>query len=110
MDGEEPPLDAAVQRVVVAALVVRLVRLAPERDGRARARLEAREAALPVAAAVCHERVDAEVLPRRGEGRPPALLELEDLAHAGRAHEREALRSEGRAQIGEVVSGHGGRP
>ena len=66
-DRREPARDPTVERVVVAALVVRLMRLALDARGRSR---EGREAPAPVATAVGHERVEAEVIPTRGE-RPP---------------------------------------
>ena len=73
----EPALDAAVQRVVVAALVMRLVRLA--HDPRRRWRGSG-EAAAAVAPAIGHEHVDAEIVPARGK-RPP-------VAQPGRLQQR----------------------
>ena len=69
-DRLEPALDAAVQRVVIEPLVMRLVRPAHDRalafrgiDG---------EAAAAVAPAVAHVGVDVEVVPALGEGGPVA--------------------------------------
>src|SRR5215469_10646648 len=60
----EPALDPAVQRVVVAALVMRLMRLA-QKAGRRRA--VAGKTAAPIAAAIGHVGVDTEIVPARGE-------------------------------------------
>ena len=71
----EPARDAAIQRVVVPALIMRLVRLAPDP---VRARLERRMPALPVAAAIGHVGVEPEIVPAARERvpipqrRPPA--------------------------------------
>ncbi len=61
----EPALDAAIQRVVVAALVVRLS-AACARCCRADDR-ERAETPTAVAAAVGHVGVDAQVVPARGK-------------------------------------------
>src|SRR5580700_648823 len=66
-DRFEPPLDAAIERVVVAALVVRLTRLPgdPRRCGPKHP-----EPAAAVASAVGHVGVDPEIAPTRGETLP----------------------------------------
>ena len=66
-DRREPALDAAVQRIVIAALIMRLVRLS--RDAVARGR-EGGVAATAVAPAVRHIGVEAEIVPAFREAVP----------------------------------------
>ena len=63
----EPARDAAVQRIEVAALIVRLVGLAPDRPGPDR---ERRESAFAVASAIGHVAVGPEVVPAGLEAAP----------------------------------------
>src|SRR5258708_24538351 len=73
LDRLEPALDAAVQRVVVDALVMRLMRLAGD-GALGRHRID-RVAAAPVAAALGPGGVQGEILPAPGgavPGRHPA--------------------------------------
>jgi hypothetical protein len=83
-------VDPAVQRVVVAALVVRLGRLA---NGTRRADREHRVAALPVSAAVRHVGVRPEVVPTSRERRPIGQSAglLQQRAHVRRVHEGVAV-------------------
>jgi len=89
-DRLEPALDAAVQRVVVAALIVRLGGLARHAVG---ADGKHRVAALTVAAAVGHVGVRAQIVPARGECRPAGQAAglLQQRAHAGRLDEGVAV-------------------
>jgi hypothetical protein len=88
----EPSLDSAVQRVVVEALVVRLVRLA--RDGALRWRGERRVTPAPVPPAVGHVGVELEAIPAVGECVPVGERAegLEDGAHCGAFDERKTAR------------------
>src|SRR6266550_8549020 len=86
----EPAFDAAIQRVVVAALVMRLMRLA---GNARRAGAETGEAAAAITPAIGHEGVDPEIVPTRGEAVPVA--QPRPLQHG--AHLR-------RARIGETVA------
>ena len=63
----EPTLDSAIERIVVLALVVRLVRLAYGAFG---GNGEGREAAAAITPAVGHIRVEAKIVPACGERRP----------------------------------------
>src|SRR5690348_6275638 len=88
-DRFEPALEAAIERVVVPALVVRLVRLAgnPRRGGAKYA-----EPPAPVASAVSHVGIDAEVVPTGGKTLPigePSLLQQPP--HFRRAHKGKAV-------------------
>ncbi len=85
--GVEPARDAAVQRVVVAALVVRLVRLALDPVGRG---AEGGVAALPVAAAIGHVGVQPEIVPARANAPSPARPCAPSAARiSGASHEHE---------------------
>src|SRR5712692_8457194 len=88
-DRLEPALDAAIELVVVAALVMRLMRLA--QDPR-RACAEAGEAAAAIAPALGNVGVDAEIVPAPGKAGPIAEPgSLEHRAHFGRAHQGETI-------------------
>ena len=93
----EPPRDAAVQRIVVAALEMRLVRLALDRLVRACA--ERGVPALPVASAVRHVSVQPEVVPASGEGGPIGHRP-DDATHFGSGREGKAL---GRDAVHQVL-------
>jgi hypothetical protein len=63
----EPTLDSAMERVVVPALIVRLVGLTNDTFGR---NGEGREVSAAITPAVGHMCVEAEVFPTCGERRP----------------------------------------
>src|SRR6185437_16973566 len=100
----EPPLDAAIERVVVAALVMRLVRLAHDRLGR---RAKRRETAPAIAPAIGHKGVDAKVVPARGKAVPigEAVL-LEEFPHRRRAQKRKAVAPDRLGEGAELVGHH----
>ncbi len=90
-DRREPARDAAVQRVVVEALIVRLVRLPIDRavaSGRKHG-----VPAAPIASPVGHVLVELEVVPAAGERIPVVERAkwLERPPHALGAHEDEAV-------------------
>jgi len=87
----EPTFDSPIERVVVPALIVRLVRFANNAIGR---NGEGREATAAVAAAVGHVCVDAEVVPARGEGWPFGKRRgRQERAKLLRGHKTEPRRS-----------------
>jgi hypothetical protein len=88
-DRLEPSGDATVQRVVIAALIVRLMRRA--NDAVVAGGVD-RMAAAAIAAAVGHVGVDGEVVPTRGERLPvgQGTCGREEGLHRRRGHEREA--------------------
>src|SRR5260370_28354252 len=86
----EPAFDASVQRVVVAALIMRLMRLARYT---CRAGAKTGKASAAVAPAIGHEGVDPEIVPARGEPLP--------LAHPRPFHHGAPFR---RAGMGETVA------
>src|SRR5215472_8301321 len=65
----EPALDAAVERVVIAALIMRLARLADDPAG---AGAENAKPAAAVAPAISHIGVDAQIVPAGGKAFPVA--------------------------------------
>ena len=77
----EPALDAAVERVVVAALIMRLMRLAHDPHRR---RAQSGKAAAAITPAIGHVGVDAQIVPAGGERLPVAQIAL--------AHQRAHLR------------------
>jgi aromatic ring-opening dioxygenase catalytic subunit (LigB family) len=68
LDRLEPALDAAVQHVVVEALIVRLMR--PAHDRTPALGGEDREPPASIASTVSHVGVGREIVPALGEGRP----------------------------------------
>ena len=100
LDRREPAVDAAVQRVVADALVVRPVRLPRRREAVHR---EAGVAAPPVAAAVGHVLVGVEVVPAGGEVRPVReRIGAQPVAHLGGRQPGEAAA--GQADVAIVVT------
>ena len=88
-DRFEPALDAAIERVVVAALIVRLTRL-PGDPGRCGAKNP--EPAAAVASAIGHVGVDTEMAPGRGKILPIGKAGfLQQQPHFRRAHESKAV-------------------
>jgi len=100
-DRLEPARDTAVERVVLAILIVRLVGLAPDCAGGGDG--EHRVTAAPIAATVCRVAIELEVRPARGERRPvrEGAVPFEHRARAVRVNEREAA-------LGEAVVGEEG--
>jgi hypothetical protein len=92
VDRLEPALDAAHQPVVFEALVVRLVRLPPERP---LAGTRGERAVAPPAVAVPFGQVgvEREVVPARGEGRPVVQMAhgFEPRAELAGGHEGESV-------------------
>src|SRR5690348_16178636 len=78
----EPALDPAIDRVVIAALIVRLMRFARDRLGSG---AEARETPAAIATAIGHVRIDAEIVPARRKAVP--------VAQPGRVEQRAHFRS-----------------
>src|SRR5438552_14795806 len=88
-DRLEPALETAIERVVVPALVVRLMRLAgnPHRGGAKDA-----EPAAPVTSAVGHIGIDTEIVPTGGKTLPVGEAGLlQRPPHFRRAHKGEAV-------------------
>src|SRR4030088_1961623 len=97
----EPALDAAIQRVVVAALVMRLMRLAGDLGP---AGAERGKAAAAIAPAIGHEGIDAEIVPAARERIPTAHPGwLQHIAHLGRARKGEAVARDGLCDLGEPI-------
>src|SRR5260370_42570385 len=92
-DRLEPAFDAAIERVVVAALVMRLMRLAGDLGT---AGAERGKAAAAIAPAIGHEGIDAEIVPAAGERIP--------IAQPGRLQYAAHLRC---MRIGEAAAGDG---
>ena len=102
-DRLEPALDAAMQRVVIAALVMRLVRLA---RNALRARAKRGEAAAAIAPAIGHVGVEAEIVPTARETVPIAQPRLsQHAAHFRRVHIGKACAGNGLCDVGEPI-GH----
>src|SRR6266436_4943544 len=102
-DRVEPALDPAIDWVVVAALVVRLVRL-PEHPLGAGAKT--RKAAAAVAPAIGHVGIDPEIVPASRKTIPIRETGFfQDRAHLRLAHERKALTGDGLGDGGEPI-GH----
>src|ERR1700730_6272981 len=88
-DRFETALDAAIQRVVVAALIVRLMRLPgdPSRRG-----AKDPEPAAAIASTIGHVGVDPEITPTRGETLPIGKARLlQQSPHFWLAHEGKAV-------------------
>ena len=111
-DGCEPALDPAIEQVVVAALVVRLVRLA--RD----AAISHRKGGMtppPVAAAVGHVAIQAKIVPARANSRHAAGASGMPCRRSAGAHlrctqQREAVTSEAALCKGEGLVRHARSP
>src|ERR1700761_820341 len=87
-DGLEPALHAAIQRIVVAALVMRLVGLAEDASP---AGTITGEATAPITTAIRHVGVNAEIIPTLGETGPIAQTGcFKDVLHFGRPHKGKA--------------------
>src|SRR5712691_8609521 len=89
----EPALDPAIDRVVVAALVMRLVRLSDDPLG---ARAKTGETATAVTPAIGHVGIDPEILPALRKAIPirePGFFQHR--AHLRFAHEGKPLTGDG---------------
>src|SRR5258706_13013237 len=97
----EPALDAAIQRVVVAALVVRLMRLAGDLGP---AGAERGKATAAIAPAIGHEGIDTEIVPAARERIPIAQPRwLPHIAHLRRARKGETVAGDGLFGLGEPI-------
>ncbi len=102
-DRLEPAFDPAIQRVVVAALVMRLMRFARDRLPRG---AKTGKAAAAIAPAIGHVHIDAEIVPTRRETVPIAQPgRFEQRAHFRGADERIPVAADGFGDGGEVI-GH----
>src|SRR5579862_720517 len=100
----EPALEPAIDRVVVAALVMRLMRLSGDPLG---AGAETREAAAAVTPAIGHVAIDPEIVPAPRKiipiGEPGSF---QDRAHLGLAHDSKPRIGDGLGDRGEPVGHH----
>src|SRR5260370_14447305 len=88
-DRFEPALDAAIERVIVAALVVRLMRLPGDPGWRG---AKDPEPATAVAAAIGHVGVDPKIAPGRGKTLPIGKASLfQQPPHFRRTHKGKAV-------------------
>src|SRR6266702_2024728 len=97
----EPALDPAIDRVVVAALVMRLVRLPDNPLGTG---AKTGEAAAAVAPAIGHVAVDPEIVPAQRKAMPIGEPGgFEHRAHLRLAHDGKSLMGDGLGDRGEPV-------